>query len=178
MPSLQEYMDFTKSIAQGGNYRGGNELHRTSQPRLCVCGTERRAVRRAFCGTKALGGYYLIEAGDFDEAVELPPEFLPSGEVGRDSPIVLMTCHRLCRSGSPSAPGSEYKKPGTKPGSILLLVETLSLFFSHIAGDHPVLDVDDAVCVFSDVVLSWVTSTIVFPSACKRSINAMISLPV
>ena len=28
---LQEYMDFTKSIAQSGNYRGGNELHRTSR---------------------------------------------------------------------------------------------------------------------------------------------------
>src|SRR6185436_17440685 len=33
------------------------------------------------------------------------------------------------------------------------LCETLSLFFSHVAGDYPVLDVDNAVCVFGDVVL-------------------------
>jgi hypothetical protein len=70
---LQEYMDFTKSIAQGGNYRGGNELHRTSRAKTVRLRNGKRAVTDGpFAETKeALGGYYLIEAGDFDEAVEI-----------------------------------------------------------------------------------------------------------
>ena len=70
---LEEYMSFTKSIAQSGNYRGGNELHRTARAKTVRLRNGKKVVTDGpFAETKeALGGYYLIEAGDIDEAVEI-----------------------------------------------------------------------------------------------------------
>ena len=70
---LEEYMSFTKSIAQSGYYRGGNELHRTLRAKTVRLRNGKRVVTDGpFAETKeALGGYYLIEAGDIDEAVEI-----------------------------------------------------------------------------------------------------------
>ena len=38
---LQEYMDFTKSIAQVATIAAGMNFIERREPRLCVCGTER-----------------------------------------------------------------------------------------------------------------------------------------
>ena len=70
---MQEYMDFTKIIAQSGHLRGGNELHPTSRATTVRVRDKKRMVTDGpFAETKEqLGGYYLIEAKDLDEAVAI-----------------------------------------------------------------------------------------------------------
>ena len=68
---MEEYMSFTKEIVQSGHYRAGNELHNTSKATTVRVRDQKRAVTDGpFAETKEqLGGYYLIEAKDLDEAV-------------------------------------------------------------------------------------------------------------
>jgi hypothetical protein len=67
----QEYMDFTKSIGGSGHLKGGNELDRTSTATTVRLRDGKRLVTDGpFAETKEqLGGYYLIEAKDLDDAI-------------------------------------------------------------------------------------------------------------
>ena len=67
---LQEYADFSKSIAQSGHYRGGNELDRIAKATTVrVRNGKPMTTDGPFAETKEqLGGYYLIEARDQKEA--------------------------------------------------------------------------------------------------------------
>ena len=80
---LQEYGDFTKSIAQSGHYRGGNELAETSTATTVRVRDKKRLVTDGpFAETKEqLGGYYLVEAKDLDEAIALAAR-IPSARWG------------------------------------------------------------------------------------------------
>jgi hypothetical protein len=80
---LKEFMDFTTNIAASGNYRGGNELHPTSRATTVRLRNGKRTVTDGpFAETKeALGGYYLIDARDLDEAVDIAAR-IPSARWG------------------------------------------------------------------------------------------------
>jgi hypothetical protein len=67
----QEYSDFTNSIAASGHLKGGNELDRTSTATTVRMRDGKRLVTDGpFAETKEqLGGYYLIEAKDLDDAI-------------------------------------------------------------------------------------------------------------
>jgi len=80
---LKEYMDFSKSIAQSGHYRAGNELHPTTKATTVRVRDKKRLVTDGpFAETKEqLGGYYLIEAKDLDEAVGIAAR-VPSARFG------------------------------------------------------------------------------------------------
>ena len=75
----QEYGQYTGSIHQTGHYRGGNELAETSTATTVRVRDGKRSVTDGpFAETKEqLGGYYLVEAADLDEAISLA-ERIPS----------------------------------------------------------------------------------------------------
>jgi hypothetical protein len=79
----QEYMEFSKSIAGSGHLRGGNELDRISKAKTVRVRQGKRSVLDGpFAETKEqLGGYYLVEANDFDEALALAAR-IPSARWG------------------------------------------------------------------------------------------------
>jgi|SRR5579862_5987492 hypothetical protein len=68
---LEEYGQFSQSIAKSGHYRAGNELDATSKATTVRVRDQKRLVTDGpFAETKEqLGGYYLIEAKDLDEAL-------------------------------------------------------------------------------------------------------------
>lgn len=80
---MQEYMEFTKSIAQSGHYRAGNELSPVGNATTVRVRDKKRAVTDGpFAETKEqLGGYYLVEAKDLDEALSLAAR-IPSARWG------------------------------------------------------------------------------------------------
>lgn len=80
---LQEYADFTTSIVQSGHYRAGNELNVTSTATTVRVRDKKRLVTDGpFAETKEqLGGYYLIEAKDLDEAIGIAAG-IPSARFG------------------------------------------------------------------------------------------------
>ena len=67
----QEYGTFTKSITEAGNYKGGNPLEPTSKATTVRVRDNKKLITDGpFAETKEqLGGYYLIEAKDLDEAL-------------------------------------------------------------------------------------------------------------
>jgi hypothetical protein len=80
---FHEYMDYSKSIAESGNMRGGNELDVTSKATTVRMRDGKRLVTDGpFAETKEqLGGYYLVEAKDLDEALALAAR-IPSARWG------------------------------------------------------------------------------------------------
>ena len=80
---LNEFMEFTKSITQSGHYLGGNELNVTSTATTVRMRDKKRLVTDGpFAETKEqLGGYYLIEAKDLDDAISLAAR-IPSARWG------------------------------------------------------------------------------------------------
>ena len=70
---MQEYTQYTQSIAQSGHLRGGNELQATSSATTVRVRDRKKSVTDGpFAETKEqLGGYYLVEAKDKAEAIEL-----------------------------------------------------------------------------------------------------------
>jgi hypothetical protein len=70
---MQEYGEFTRSIASSGHYKGGNELDRTSTATTVRVRDGKRVVTDGpFAETREqLGGYYLVEAKDLDDALTL-----------------------------------------------------------------------------------------------------------
>jgi len=80
---LREYMEFSKSIAQSGHYRAGNELSPTSNATTVRVRDKKRLVTDGpFAETKEqLGGFYLIEAQDLDDAIAIAAR-VPSARMG------------------------------------------------------------------------------------------------
>jgi len=70
---FQEYMDYTKGIRKNGNYIGGEAL----QPVATATTVRQRNGKTLttdgpFAETKEqLGGFYLVDAKDLDEAIKL-----------------------------------------------------------------------------------------------------------
>jgi hypothetical protein len=79
----QEYSDFTKSIAKSGHLRGGNELDSTKKAKTVRLRDGKELVTDGpFAETKEqLGGYYLVEAKDIDEALKIGAR-IPSARWG------------------------------------------------------------------------------------------------
>ena len=78
-----EYRKFSEGIAASGNYLAGSELHPVSTATsVRVRDSEQLATDGPFAETKEqLGGYYLIEAGNLDEAIAIAAR-IPSARVG------------------------------------------------------------------------------------------------
>jgi hypothetical protein len=80
---MMDYREFTQSIVKSGNMRGGDALQRISTA-TTVRVREGRLLQTdgPFAETKEqLGGYYLIEAKDLDEAVKIAGR-IPSAVFG------------------------------------------------------------------------------------------------
>ena len=80
---FEEYMGFTKEIIDSGHYVNGNQLHTTSKATTVRVRDKKRLVTDGpFAETKEqIGGYYLIEAKDLDEAVAIAAR-IPSARWG------------------------------------------------------------------------------------------------
>jgi hypothetical protein len=80
---LSEYGEFTQSIAKSGHLRGGNELNVTSTAKTVRVRDKKKLVTDGpFAETKEqLGGYYLVEAKDADEAISIAAR-IPSARWG------------------------------------------------------------------------------------------------
>jgi hypothetical protein len=78
-----EYGAYTQSIAQSGHLRGGNELNQTSTAKTVrVRDGKQMLTDGPFAETKEqLGGYYLVEAKDVEEALALAAR-IPSARWG------------------------------------------------------------------------------------------------
>jgi hypothetical protein len=70
---FQEYMAFTKDIVDRGIHKGGEALQTTSTATTVrVRDGQTLTTDGPFAETKEqLGGFYIVEAGDLDEAIEL-----------------------------------------------------------------------------------------------------------
>jgi hypothetical protein len=79
----QQFGAFTQKIIEGGNYKGGNRLHPTAKATTVRVRDGKRVVTDGpFAETKEqLGGYYLIEAADLDEATAIAGH-IPSAGFG------------------------------------------------------------------------------------------------
>jgi hypothetical protein len=79
----KEYMGFTKQIAQSGHYRAGSELHPTSKATSVRVRDKKKVVTDGpFAETREqLGGFYLVEAKDLDEAVGIAAR-IPGARMG------------------------------------------------------------------------------------------------
>ena len=78
-----EYMQFTQSIKDSGHYRGGNALHPVETATTVRARDGKvQTTDGPFAETKEqLGGYYLIEAKDLDEATKIAAR-IPSARLG------------------------------------------------------------------------------------------------
>ena len=78
-----EYMQFTKEIQDSGNYLGGNPLKPTSTATTVRLRNGKQMVTDGpFAETKEqLGGYYLVEAKDLDEAIKIAAR-IPGAKIG------------------------------------------------------------------------------------------------
>jgi hypothetical protein len=78
-----EYTAFTESIRKSGNYKGGNPLQpTTTATTVRVRGGKTLSTDGPFAETKEqLGGYYLVEAKDLDEAIGIAAR-IPSSRTG------------------------------------------------------------------------------------------------
>ena len=80
---MNEYRAFTQSIIQGGHFKAGDALQPTSTATtVTVRGGKTLTTDGPFAETREqLGGYYLIEAKDLDEAIAIAAR-VPSAKVG------------------------------------------------------------------------------------------------
>jgi hypothetical protein len=78
-----EYMKFTEDIRKSGNFQAGAPLRPTSTATTVrVRAGKRLTTDGPFAETKEqLGGYYLVEAKDLDEAIAIAAR-IPSARVG------------------------------------------------------------------------------------------------
>ncbi len=70
---MKEFREFTEAIVKSGNYRAGDQLHPASTA-TCVRWKQGKPLTTDGPYAEAreqLGGYYLIEARDLDEAMAL-----------------------------------------------------------------------------------------------------------
>ena len=80
---MREYGAFTQSIATSGHYKGGNPLQpRKTATTVRVRNGKRQTIDGPFAETREqLGGYYLIDAKDLDEATQIA-ERIPAARTG------------------------------------------------------------------------------------------------
>jgi hypothetical protein len=80
---IAEYMQFTKEIEASGHYKVGSQLQPTaSATAVRVRDGKRLVTDGPFAETREqLGGYYLIEAKDLDEAIGIAAR-IPSSRRG------------------------------------------------------------------------------------------------
>jgi hypothetical protein len=80
---MQEYFAFTKAIQQSGNLLGGNDLQPVqTATTVRVRGGKVSTTDGPFAETKEqLGGYYLIEATDLNDAIQIAAR-IPSAKLG------------------------------------------------------------------------------------------------
>src|ERR1700691_1608142 len=79
----RDFGAFTQEIISSGNYKGGNQLHPISKATTVRVKDGKTLVTDGpFAETKEqLGGYYLIEAKDLDEAISMAAR-IPSSKYG------------------------------------------------------------------------------------------------
>jgi hypothetical protein len=79
----EEYMAFTKGIIQGGQFKAGDRLKPTSSASTVRVRNGQMAITDGpFAETREqLGGYYLIEAKNLDEAIAIAGR-IPGAKVG------------------------------------------------------------------------------------------------
>jgi hypothetical protein len=80
---MAEFGAFTEGIIASGHYKGGNRLDSVSTATTVRVRDGKRSVTDGpFAETKEqLGGYYLVDAKDLDEAIELAAR-IPGARVG------------------------------------------------------------------------------------------------
>jgi len=80
---MAEYMAFTASLKESGHYLGSNRLQPTqSATSVRIRNGKLSTTDGPFAETKEqLGGYYLVEARDLNEAIQLASR-IPSVRVG------------------------------------------------------------------------------------------------
>lgn len=80
---MQDYGALTQSLKQTGHYVGGNQLHPVSEATTVRVRDGKKLVTDGpFAETKEqLGGYYLVEAKDLDDAVAIAAR-IPSARYG------------------------------------------------------------------------------------------------
>src|SRR5882762_8477095 len=80
---LGEYTDFTKSIVQAGNFKAGDRLKPVSSASTVRVRNGKAAITDGpFAETREqLGGYYLIEAKNLDEATAIAAR-IPGAKYG------------------------------------------------------------------------------------------------
>jgi len=80
---MAEYMAFTADIQRSGHYLGGNRLQPThSATTVRIRNGKLSTTDGPFAETKEqLGGYYLLEARDLNEAIQLASR-IPGARVG------------------------------------------------------------------------------------------------
>jgi hypothetical protein len=78
-----EYMAFNKEVRESGHYKAGAPLQPTSKATSVKVRNGKRLVTDGpFAETREqLGGYYLVEAKDLDEAIGIAAR-IPSGRTG------------------------------------------------------------------------------------------------
>ena len=78
-----EYMEFTQDIARSGHLKAGEPLERSSSATTVrVRNGKTATVDGPFAETKEqLGGYYMVEAKNLDEAIAIAAK-IPSAKVG------------------------------------------------------------------------------------------------
>lgn len=78
-----DYRTFTESIAKSGHYKGGNALQPTATATTVRVRNGKRATTDGpFAETREhLGGYYLVDAKDLDEAIAIA-ERIPGAKTG------------------------------------------------------------------------------------------------
>jgi hypothetical protein len=89
---LPEYMAYTEELQKSGSLVGANQLQPTdTATTVRVRGGETLVTDGPFIETKeSLGGYYLVEAGTLDEAIEWAAK-IPGARTGHIEvrPIVM-----------------------------------------------------------------------------------------
>jgi hypothetical protein len=80
---MAEYFGFTEGIKQSGHYLGGNALQPVqTATTVRVRNGKMSTTDGPFAETQEqLGGYYLIEARDLDEAIQVAAK-IPSSRIG------------------------------------------------------------------------------------------------
>jgi hypothetical protein len=80
---MGQYLAFTESIQKSGQYLGSNRLEPTkAAATVRVRNGKASTIDGPFAETKEqLGGYYLVEARDFNEAIQLASK-IPGAQVG------------------------------------------------------------------------------------------------
>jgi hypothetical protein len=90
----KEYFTLTKGIMESGHYVGGNRLDSTAKATTVRIRDNKKLVTDGpFAETKEqLGGYYLVEAADLDEALAIAAR-IPGARMGSVEvrPIVPVT---------------------------------------------------------------------------------------